>query len=133
MTAGTLINIPKQYTLDEPWVIFDNYYDIYTIVSLVNEKGTRMLLGAIYVRPPLMQDNVSSVAKQFNDIEKLIDHILNERGWTPNECKVILGVDLNSNLEGDIYRGAASTKVIYKRANSSQGQSLRTWGADSYV
>ena len=57
-----------------------------------------------------MEDNVSLVAEQFNDIEKVIDNLINDRGWSLNECQVILGPDFNTNLDGDSYRDAASIK-----------------------
>ena len=39
-------------------------------------------------------------------------YIVNERGWTPNDCQVILGTDFDTNLDGDTYRDAASIKSI---------------------
>ena len=55
MTAGNLISIPKQYTLEEVKVIFDEHSDIYTFVLLVNEKAAEMTLGAIYISPYAIQ------------------------------------------------------------------------------
>ena len=61
VTAGTLISIPKQYTLEEPRAIFYEHHDRYTFVSLVNEKGTKIILGAIYIRPALTLDSASNL------------------------------------------------------------------------
>ena len=46
MTSGTLICIPKNCTIDEPRVVFDNKYDRYTLIVLTSNKGIRIILGA---------------------------------------------------------------------------------------
>ena len=63
MTAGTLISIPKQYTLGELKVIFDKHHDSYTFVATVNEKYIKMILGAIYIRPALMHESTNVVGE----------------------------------------------------------------------
>ena len=58
-----------------------------------------------------MQYSGNSVAEQFNDIEKVLDSILNQKGWTPNCCQIILGVDINTNLDGETYRDEIGIKT----------------------
>ena len=50
---------------------------INTYVMLVNEKGIKIILGVIYIRPALMQDSTSAVIEQFNDIDNALVSILN--------------------------------------------------------
>ena len=56
-----------------------------------------MILGAIYIRPALMEDSINGVAEPFDDIEKSLDRIIYENDWTPNECQIMIGADINTN------------------------------------
>ena len=60
-------------------MILNENHDRYTFVGLVNEKGIKIILGTIYIRPALMHGSTNTVVKQFNDIEKSLDRILNEK------------------------------------------------------
>ena len=65
------------------------------------------------MRPALMQDR-DMIAKQFNEVEEEIDKILNIKGWTTEECLFIIRADINTNLDGDTYRGVGSLKTKLK-------------------
>lgn len=54
-TAGTLICIPKNYTNDKSKIIFYNKYDRYTLIALTNNRGSRIILGALYLRLALLR------------------------------------------------------------------------------
>ena len=76
MTARTIKSILKQYTMKKPRIVFDKKHDRYTFVALIDVKGIKIILGAIYIRPTLLQDSTSSLVKQFNDLDKVLDSIL---------------------------------------------------------
>ena len=50
MSGGTLVCIPKQYFIVKPVAIYDDL-DRFTLVAYVNEKGRKVLLGSVYMRP----------------------------------------------------------------------------------
>ena len=59
------------------------------------------------MRPPLIQD-VNFKAKQFNNIEVVVENILKNKGQIAHDCQVIQGADFNTNLDGDTFRDAAN-------------------------
>ena len=63
-----------------------------------------MLLGAIYLRPALIQNSVANVVEKYKEIETAIDSVLNNRGWIPSEFQIILRGDSNTNLDDVKYQ-----------------------------
>ena len=59
------------------------------------------------MRPILMQDS-NMIAKQFKDIEDVVENICDNKDWTADDCQIILGADFNTNLYGDAYRNTSS-------------------------
>ena len=49
--------------------------------------------------------------KQYNDIEEAMDSVLNTKGWTADECQIIIGMDMNTNYEVHTFRDKASIKL----------------------
>ena len=72
MTAGSLISLPKQYFLEKPEVVYDNY-DRYTLIAFKDDKARKTLLGAIYMRPALMKPGLEAINKQFFEIDLAIE------------------------------------------------------------
>ena len=60
MTAGTLICIPKQYFIEKPVVVYDEF-DRFTLIAYVNDKANKILLGSVYMRPSLMKTGVEAI------------------------------------------------------------------------
>ena len=76
MTAGTLICIPKQYFIEKLVVVYDDL-DRFTLIAYVNDKGKKILLGSIYMRPLLMKKGEEAIDKQFAEVENGIEKLLN--------------------------------------------------------
>ena len=76
ITAGTLICIPSAYAIDEPNWIFDEKLDRYTLVALTDIRGNKLILGAPYLRPANIKENLASVKDKFNDIELALERLL---------------------------------------------------------
>ena len=72
MTVGYLICLPKQYFLEKPEVMYDNF-DRYTLIAYTDDKARKILLGAIYIRPALMKSVLEDISKQFSEIEFAIE------------------------------------------------------------
>ena len=100
MTAGSLISLPKQYFLEKPEIVYDNY-DRYTLIAFKDDKARKTLLGAIYMRPALMKSGLEAISKQFCEIELAIEQLLSQKGWSAEECEIILGGDFNTNIDGE--------------------------------
>ena len=79
MTARTLICLPKQFTQEKPCIIFDQSNYRYDFISLINKSGSKTIIGAVCMRPTLMQDG-DMITKQFKKVEEEIDNILNSKG-----------------------------------------------------
>ena len=52
----------------QPEVLFDPYQDRYKIIAYTDEQDSKILFGAIYVRPALIKSNVESIKQHYNDI-----------------------------------------------------------------
>ena len=76
---------------------------------MVDEHRTKIIVGAIYMRPSLMLD-INMIQKQYNDIEESLDGVLNIKGWITYECQIIICADINRNCDGDTYRETISIK-----------------------
>ena len=50
------------------------------------------------------------VTEQFLEIDNAMNDLLNEKGWIPSECQILIGRDLTTNLDGDTFRDVNSFK-----------------------
>ena len=66
---------PKNYTNDEPKVIFDNQYDIYKLVALANTRGIKTILGALYLSPAQIKGTAASVKEQYDKVDMFIFYL----------------------------------------------------------
>ena len=48
----------------------------------------------------LMED-INMIQKQYNDKEVALDGTLNTKEWIADECQIIIGADMNKNLNSD--------------------------------
>ena len=59
-----------------------------------------------------MKSGLEAISKQFCEIELAIEQLLSKKGWSTEECEIILGGDFNTNIDGDKYKDLTS---IYKK------------------
>ena len=56
-----MVYIPKQYFIVKPVAIYDDL-DRFTLVAYVNDKGIKVLLGSVYMRPMFFKNEVPLIS-----------------------------------------------------------------------
>lgn len=88
---------------EQPITVHD-HHDRYTLTAFIDEENRKIILGAIYMRPSLMKDNISNIQNQYLDVSNTINDIINQKGCTVDDINFYIGGDFNTNMDGDTFR-----------------------------